>query len=90
MLNRHLPLLVGCRTLVSALVFLEKLVCFVRSEVIVSEDTRFKPASGKETENAFEIIEECIFVANLDGVAEEIFACWLPGCMLVMLGLLNV
>jgi hypothetical protein len=46
---------------VLALVFLEKLVCFVRSEVVVSEDMRFKPASGKETENAFEIIEEMYF-----------------------------
>ena len=71
-LNRVLPLLVGCGTLVSALVFFVKLVCSVRSEgcvVVASEDARFEPASSEETEDTFEVIEKCVF-----GVAEEIFA----------------
>jgi hypothetical protein len=62
---------------VSALVFLVKLVCFVRSEgcvVVASEDARFEPASSEETEDTFEVKEKCVFVASLDGVAEEVFA----------------
>ena len=57
--------------------FLVELVCFVRSEgcvVVASEDARFEPASSEETENTFEVVENCVFVASLDGVAVETFA----------------
>ena len=60
----------------SALVVFVKLVRFVRSEgcvVVASEDARFEPTSSEETEDTFEVIEESVFVAGLDGVAEEVF-----------------
>jgi hypothetical protein len=55
---------------------LVKLVCFGRSEgcvVVASEDVRFEPTSVEETDDAFEVVEESVFVAGLDGVAEEVF-----------------
>ena len=61
----------------SALVLLVKLVRFVRSEggvTVASENAWFESASSEEAEDTFEVVEECVLVAGLDRVAEEVFA----------------
>jgi hypothetical protein len=61
---------------VSTLMVLVKLVCFGRSErcvVVASEDARFESTSVEETDDAVEVVEESVFIAGLDGVAEEVF-----------------
>ena len=55
---------------------LVKLVCFGRSEgcvVVASKDARFESTSVEETDDAVEVVEESVFIAGLDGVAEEVF-----------------
>ena len=60
----------------STLMVLVKLVSFGRSEgcvVVASEDVRFEPTSVEETDDAVEVVEESVFIAGLDGLAEEVF-----------------
>ena len=78
-----LPLLVRCGALVAALVVLVKCVCLGGSErrvVVAAEDAGFESAAGEETEDSFQVVEERVFVAGLDWVAEEIFAASVPEC----------
>ena len=65
----------------AALVVFVERVAFCGAEggkVVASEDTRLETACGEESEDAFEVIEKCVFVAVLDGEVEDVFATRVP------------